>query len=125
MGRRMGCRCRRGLCLALRSRCGSGSDMMRFTSFARLFGGLGSTGFSLWTKRSAHRLKPVLPVLAVSTLLSQNPVQDPGVPKFTSNTNLVVVYVYARDKSGKQVHDLKTDDFTILEYGSLHIIVIV
>src|SRR5258708_9346542 len=121
MARRMGCRCRRARCAALRSRCGSGSDM-QFTSFASLFPSLGSTGFSLCAKNLFHRLKAVLPVLAVATLLAQNPVQDTGVPKFTSNTNLVVVDVYARDKSGKPVLDLKKEDFTILEDGKPQII---
>ncbi|MBS1872052.1 MAG: VWA domain-containing protein [Acidobacteria bacterium] len=43
--------------------------------------------------------------------------QDQGLVKFTSETNLVVVDLYARDKSGKMITDLKRDDFTILEDG--------
>ncbi len=43
--------------------------------------------------------------------------QDQGLVKFTSETNLVVVDLYARDKSGKLITDLKRDDFTILEDG--------
>src|SRR5271169_3805865 len=42
---------------------------------------------------------------------------DKGMARFTSNTNLVVVDVYARDKSGKPVLNLKKEDFTILEDG--------
>ncbi len=36
---------------------------------------------------------------------------------FTSNSNLVVVDIYARDKSGKPATTLKKEDFTILEDG--------
>src|SRR3974377_2530744 len=43
--------------------------------------------------------------------------QDQGLIKFTADTNLVVVDLYARDKSGKIVTNLKKEDFTILEDG--------
>src|SRR5262249_35837899 len=42
--------------------------------------------------------------------------QQPTV-KFTSNTNLVVLDVTVRDKSGKLVEGLKKEDFTIMEDG--------
>jgi VWFA-related protein len=41
--------------------------------------------------------------------------QEPAT--FSSQTNLVVVDVYARDKSGKVITTLKKEDFTILEDG--------
>jgi VWFA-related protein len=42
--------------------------------------------------------------------------QQPEV-KFTSNTNLVVVDVTVKDKSGKPIEGLKAEDFSILEDG--------
>src|SRR5271165_2504795 len=36
---------------------------------------------------------------------------------FSSNTNLVVIDVYARDQSGKPITTLTKDDFIILEDG--------
>ncbi len=42
---------------------------------------------------------------------------DAGVTTFRSDTNLVVVNVFARDKSGRAVTNLKKDDFTVLEDG--------
>src|SRR5712692_5160559 len=41
--------------------------------------------------------------------------QEGELAKFTSNTNLVIIDVYARDKSGKIVTNLKKEDFTISE----------
>src|SRR5277367_4042727 len=41
---------------------------------------------------------------------------------FSSNTNLVVVDVYARDKSGKPITTLTKDDFIILEDGKPQVI---
>ena len=72
---------------------------------------LGSIGFS----RCAL-------LLAATTLFAQNSAQDTSIPKFTSNTNLVIVDIYARDKSGKPVLDLKKEDFTIHEDGKPQII---
>ncbi len=40
-----------------------------------------------------------------------------GTPKFTSNSNLVIVDVTAKDKQGMTVEGLKADDFTVLEDG--------
>jgi VWFA-related protein len=44
------------------------------------------------------------------------PAQD-GTPTFTSNSNLVIVDVTVKDKSGKLIENLTRDDFTILEDG--------
>jgi len=41
--------------------------------------------------------------------------QEPAV--FTSNTNLVIIDVNVKDRSGKVIPDLKKSDFTILEDG--------
>lgn len=48
--------------------------------------------------------------------------QDKSIPTFTSNTNLVVVDLYARDKSGRIVTDLKKEDFAVLEDGKPQVI---
>jgi len=48
--------------------------------------------------------------------------QDQSIPKFTANTNLVIVDIYARDKSGKPVIDLEKDDFLVLEDGKPQVI---
>src|ERR1700688_3399015 len=41
---------------------------------------------------------------------------------FSSNTNLVVIDVYARDKSDKPITTLTKDDFVILEDGKPQVI---
>jgi hypothetical protein len=56
-------------------------------------------------------------VVIVSLAAQEKTAPDKGMARFTSNTNLVVVDVYARDKSGKPVLNLKKEDFTILEDG--------
>jgi VWFA-related protein len=65
--------------------------------------------------------KPILmaAVLTAATLAAIGALlaQDQGLVKFTTNTNLVVVDLYARDKTGKIVTNLKKEDFTILEDG--------
>ena len=43
--------------------------------------------------------------------------QDDSTPTFKTNTNLVIVNVTVRDKSGKAIEDLKKDQFTLLEDG--------
>src|SRR3984885_7263249 len=43
--------------------------------------------------------------------------QDQPSPTFKTNTNLVVVNVAVKDKSGKAIEDLKKDQFTLLEDG--------
>src|ERR1700690_1957667 len=48
--------------------------------------------------------------------------QDKGVAKFSSETNLVVVDLYARDKSGAIITNLKKEDFTVLEDGKPQLI---
>ena len=60
--------------------------------------------------------KFLIPSLLVALLAAQQTSNQDGA-RFTSNTNLVVVDVYARDKSGKPVTNLKKEDFTILEDG--------
>jgi VWFA-related protein len=59
-----------------------------------------------------HRISP-----AVAALLLTAQVTAQDAPTFRSETNLVVVDVYAKDKSGKPVTNLKKEDFTILENG--------
>ena len=55
----------------------------------------------------------VAALLLIAALIAQ----DQGLVKFSSNTNLVVVDLYVRDKSGKIVSTLKKDDFVVLEDG--------
>jgi VWFA-related protein len=43
--------------------------------------------------------------------------QDQVAPTFKTNTNLVIVNVTVRDKSGKAIENLKKDQFTLLEDG--------
>jgi VWFA-related protein len=43
--------------------------------------------------------------------------QDQPAPTFRTNTNLVIVNVAVKDKSGKAIEDLKKDQFTLLEDG--------
>jgi len=56
--------------------------------------------------------------LVIASLAAQEKsTPDEKMARFTSNANLVVVDVYARDKSGKPVLNLRKEDFTILEDG--------
>ena len=43
--------------------------------------------------------------------------QDQPSPTFKTNTNLVIINVAVKDKSGKAIEDLKKDQFTLLEDG--------
>src|SRR5580692_12779738 len=43
--------------------------------------------------------------------------QDQPSPTFKTNTNLVIVNVAIKDKSGKAIEDLKKEQFTLLEDG--------
>jgi VWFA-related protein len=56
----------------------------------------------------------LLPLLA---LLSVGLAQEPPEVTFTSQANLVIIDVSAKDKSGKVIPNLKKEDFTILEDG--------
>ena len=58
-------------------------------------------------------LKIVSAALVCAGLLAQ----DEPSPTFRSNTNLVIVNVAIKDKSGKPIEDLKKDQFTLLEDG--------
>jgi hypothetical protein len=81
-------------------------------------------------KRSAKRVGVVLSSLAARSLAlcafavviaagqTQQPESTPGPNvKFTANSNLVIVDVMVRDKSGKPMAGLKQGDFTVLEDG--------
>ena len=43
--------------------------------------------------------------------------QEAPSPTFKTNTNLVIVNVAVKDKSGKAIEDLKKEQFTLLEDG--------
>ena len=67
------------------------------------------------TATSARRnLRTALIYLLALSLVAQ---EQPHVATFSSNTNLVIIDVYARDKSGKPVTTLTKDDFILLEDG--------
>lgn len=59
--------------------------------------------------------KRVILWLLPGFLLAQTETSDK--PMFSSSSNLVIVDVYARDKSGKLLMDLKKSDFILLEDG--------
>jgi VWFA-related protein len=50
-------------------------------------------------------------------LAQQQPPPDPGVAKFSTTRNLIIVDVTVRDKSGKVVDNLKASDFAVFEDG--------
>ncbi len=58
------------------------------------------------------KLRQLTGILSCVSLLAQTPSSS---PTFSSTTNLIVVNVTVRDKSGKLVENLKKEDFTVLE----------
>ena len=62
---------------------------------------------------SNRALQIISSALACAGLLAQ----DQSSPTFRTNTNLVIVNVAIKDKSGKPIEDLKKDQFTLLEDG--------
>jgi len=61
----------------------------------------------------SHALQIVSAAVIGATLLAQ----EPTTPTFRTNTNLVIVNVAVKDKSGKAIEDLKKEQFTLLEDG--------
>ena len=67
--------------------------------------------------------KQLCALFLAATLVAQTPPapkpasQEGELARFSSDTNLVIVDVYARDKSGKIVTNLKKEDLTVLEDG--------
>src|SRR3984957_12039151 len=62
---------------------------------------------------SNSALRMISAALACAGLLAQ----DQPSPTFKTNTNLVIINVAVKDKSGKAIDDLKKDQFTLLEEG--------
>jgi len=60
-----------------------------------------------------NAFKIISAALACAALLAQ----DQQSPTFRANTNLVIVNVAVKDKSGKPIEDLKKEQFTLLEDG--------
>jgi VWFA-related protein len=58
--------------------------------------------------------RTVLALLCSAVLLAQQP---GDIPVFKSDTNLVVITVFAKDKDGRPVRGLTKEDFTVLENG--------
>ncbi len=65
-------------------------------------------------RRLALPLSALLVVTSVPFQAQQQPQAD---PVFRSSSNLVVFDVTVRDKSGKEIRNLKKEDFTLLEDG--------
>src|ERR1700683_2505372 len=67
-----------------------------------------------------RRFGGILALLALSATGQQQPPKEAETgqaAKFSANSNLVIVDVVVRDKSGKTIEVLKPDDFTVLEDG--------
>jgi VWFA-related protein len=62
---------------------------------------------------SNSALRIISAALACAGLLAQ----DQSAPTFRANTNLVIINVAIKDKSGKAIEGLKRDQFTLLEDG--------
>lgn len=64
-------------------------------------------------------MRPLIATLLAAGLLAQNPSQDisKGAFKFEATTQLVVVNVSIKDKSGNPMEGLKASDFTLTEDG--------
>src|SRR5277367_2100140 len=63
-------------------------------------------------------MKRLLIVPALFLILPSGHAQDATEPAtFTSNTNLVIIDVNVRDKSGNVIPNLNLNDFTLLEDG--------
>ncbi len=58
-----------------------------------------------------------LRIISAAVLCAGLLAQDQSSPTFRTNTNLVIVNVAVKDKSGKPIEDLKKDQFTLLEDG--------
>src|ERR1700727_300841 len=62
---------------------------------------------------SSHPLRMLSAAVVSVALLAQ----DQPSPTFKTNTNLVIINVAIKDKSGKAIEDLKKEQFTLLEDG--------
>ena len=56
-------------------------------------------------------------VLAAALLQAQAPAAAEQNPTFKANTRLVLLDVVVTDSNGQPVHDLKSEDFTVMEDG--------
>src|ERR1700729_2224608 len=56
-------------------------------------------------------------IVSAAMLCAAMLAQDQPSPTFKTNTNLVIVNVAIKDKSGKAIEDLKKEKFTLLEDG--------
>src|SRR6202050_3142361 len=65
------------------------------------------------TGMSTCAFRLVLSALVWAAMLAQ----DQAPASFKTNTNLVIINVSVKDKSGKAIEDLKKDQFTLLEDG--------
>src|ERR1017187_2598192 len=63
-------------------------------------------------------------LLTLITLSAQQPppTSTDGIPKFTSNTQLVVETVIVKDKNGNPIEGLTAKDFTITEDGKPQVV---
>jgi VWFA-related protein len=63
------------------------------------------------------RILAVLPFIALVPLAKAADKDAGAIPTFKSTTRVVLVDVVATDSSGQPVHDLKRNDFTVLDEG--------
>ncbi|HEV2689893.1 MAG TPA: hypothetical protein VGV35_15145, partial [Bryobacteraceae bacterium] len=70
----------------------------------------------LWHRHSCLCGPRFFPILVCLSLFAQTPQAPPSTPPtFSTTTNLVILNVTVRDKSGKLVDNLKKEDFTVFE----------
>ena len=62
-------------------------------------------------------MRPIALLLVAVLAGAQQPAPQAGNVRFSSTTNLVVVDVTVKDKSGKAIEGLKASDFTVTEDG--------
>src|ERR1700691_1256741 len=65
------------------------------------------------TAMSSGAFRIVFSALVCAAMLAQ----DQAPANFKTNTNLVIINVSVKDKSGKAIDDLRKDQFTLLEDG--------
>src|SRR6202050_4703244 len=68
---------------------------------------------TMMTAMSGCAFRMVAAALVCAGMLAQ----DQAPASFKTNTNLVIINVSVKDKSGKAIEDLKKDQFTLLEDG--------
>jgi VWFA-related protein len=95
---------------------------MRYLTFLKNSKGRLTIGGRLPTRPTILLCAIALALFAQEKSPPKPATQEGTLAKFSSETNLVIIDVYARDKSGKIVTNLKKEDFTISEDGKPQVI---